>query len=158
MEKLKTVFLIMVAAAMLSIPVGPAGAQTQPSGAGDLSEAEALNTANLWASLVSKADIAGLEGLLNDKYIHIHATGLVESKAQFIEALKTGARKYDPIRIEEAGSRLFGNCAVVTGKFKLKAFTRRRTIEGMNRFSLVVIKTPAGFQVVSFQATGIPQQ
>jgi hypothetical protein len=93
MTKLKTVFLTSVATALLSILLGLAGAQTQPSGVGELSDAEALTTANLWASLVSKADIAGLEGLRNDRYIYIQATALVESKAQFIEALKTGDRK-----------------------------------------------------------------
>lgn len=150
--------MISAVAVILSILVALAGAQTQSSGSGEISESEALNTANLWASLVSNADIAGLEGLLNEKYIHIHATALVESKAQFIGALKTGARKYDPIKIEEANSRLFGNFSIVTGKFNLKAFSRGRTIEGINRFSLVVVRTPLGLQVVSFQATPIPQQ
>jgi hypothetical protein len=123
-----------------------------------LSDVEALNTANLWASLVSKADIPGLEGLLNDRYIHIHATALVESKTQFIEALKTGARKYDPIKIEEASSRLFGNFAIVIGKYNLKAYSRGRTVEGINRVSLLVVKTPVGLQVVSCQGTVIPKQ
>ncbi len=148
----------MVVATLLLIPVGPAGAQTKPSAGEGFSELDALNTSTLWAFLVSRADIAGLEGLLSDKYLHIHATALVESKTQFIEALRTGTRKYDPIKIEEASSRLFGNCAIVTGKFNLKAFSRGRTVEGVNRFSLVIVKIPAGIQVVSFQATGIPQQ
>jgi ketosteroid isomerase-like protein len=107
---------------------------------------------------VSQADIAGLEQLLNDKYMHIHATALVESKAQFLEAFKNGSRKYDPIKIEEANVRVFGNSAVVTGKFNLKAFTRGKTLEGINRFGLVLVKTQKGIQVASFQATAIPLQ
>jgi ketosteroid isomerase-like protein len=90
--------------------------------------------------------------------LHIHATALVESKAQFLEAFKNGTRKYDPITLEELRFRGFGSFAIVTGKFQLKAFSRGKTIEGVNRFGLVLIKTQKGHEVVSFQATSIPQQ
>jgi hypothetical protein len=46
----------------------------------------------------------------------------------------------------------------VTGKFYLKAFSRGKTIEGVNRFGLVLVKTQNEPKVVSFQATSIPQQ
>ena len=154
MKKLKMPLLMMISAAAFLILT--AGAQ--PSGAAEVSEADALNTANLWASLASKGDISGLETLLNERYIHIHGTALMETKAQYIDALKTGARKYDPIRIEEASARVFGDFAIVTGKFNLKAFARGRTVEAINRFSMVIIKTPSGLQVVSFQGTFVPQQ
>jgi hypothetical protein len=154
MKKLKMALSMTIAAAAFLILI--AGAQ--PSVAEEISEADALNTANVWASLASKGDISGLETLLNERYIHIHGTALVETKAQFIDALKTGTRKYDPIRIEEPSARVFGSFAIVTGKFNLKAYTRGRTVEGVNRFSMVIIKTPTGLQVVSFQGTLIPQQ
>jgi hypothetical protein len=89
--------------------------------------------------------------------MHVHATALVESKAKFIEALQTGARKYDPIKIEDSNVREFGDAAVISGKFVLKATTRDRVIEGVNRFLLLVVRTPNGLQVASFQATAIPQ-
>ncbi len=74
-------------------------------------EADALNTVEPWASLVSGA----------------------------------------------AGTRIFDNFAIVTGKLKLKAFSRGRTVEGMNEFSLVIVNTPGTSQVASFQATVIPR-
>jgi len=125
----------------------------KPSGFG---ESEAIQIAQEWASYVGQANIAELEKLLNDQYLHIHGTSLVESKAQFLEAFKNGSRKYDPIKLEEIDVRVFGDTAVVTGKFNLKAFVRDKTIEGVNRFGLVLAKTQGGPQVVSFQATPIP--
>jgi hypothetical protein len=71
--------------------------------------------------------------------------------------LQAGARKYDPIKIEESNIRVFGDSAVVTGKFVLKATTRDRVIEGINRFALFVVNTPNGLQVGNFQATAVPQ-
>ena len=122
-----------------------------------MSNSEALNTAERWATVVGQADIAGLNELLHTEYVHVHATALVESKTKFIEALQTGARKYDPIKIEDSSVRVFGDSAVISGKFVLRATTRDRVIEGVNRFVLLVINTPNGLQVATFQATAIPQ-
>ena len=133
------------------------GAQAENARAGTLDSSAALNMAERWATVVGQADIAGLNGLLHADYVHVHATALVESKTKFIEALQTGARKYDPIKIEDSNVRVFGDSAVISGKFVLKATTRDRVIEGVNRFVLLVVNTPSGLQVATFQATAIPQ-
>lgn len=133
-----------------------AGAQAETRQAEPISASAALNTAEKWATVVGQADLAGLNELLHNDYLHVHATALVENKAKFIEALQSGARKYDPITIEEASTRLFGDSAVVTGKFVLKATIRDRVLEGVNRFAIIVVSTPAGLRVAHFQATAIP--
>lgn len=148
------VFLVLI----MSVAGSVASAQDTAAATTAFTESEALNMTQEWASLVSQANVAGLEKLLNDNYMHIHGTSLVETKTQFLEAFRNGSRKYDPIKIEEIHARVFGNSAVVTGKFILKAFVRGKTIEGVNRFGLVLAKTVNGMQVVSFQATAIPQQ
>ena len=156
--KIQRFVLLMLIVTMLSVFGGMANAQQEkPCNIDIFGESDALDAAQQWASLVSQADTVGLERLLDDKYMHIHSTALVESKSQFIEAFKNGSRKYDPIKIEEAKSRIFDNCAVVTGKFNLKVFARGKMIEGVNRFGLVIVKTKQGIQVASFQATAIPQ-
>lgn len=116
----------------------------------------ALNAARQWADAVGKADAASLEALLADGYVHIHATALVEDKRRFIDALKSGTRKYDPIVLEETNARIYGDTALVGARFKLKAFTQGRTIEGVNRVTLVFVSMPDGLKAVSFQATPIP--
>lgn len=146
----------MVAAVVFSLSL-VAGAQAENAKVGVLRNSEALNTVERWATVVSQADIAGLDELLYPDYVHVHATALVESKARFIEALQTGARKYDPIKIEDSNVRVFGSSAVVSGKFALRATTRDRVIEGVNRFMLLVVNTPNGLQIATFQATAIPQ-
>lgn len=149
---------LMLIVLMLSVFSGLTRAQNTTSGMATFTESDALNMAQRWASLVSQANAAELEKLLDEKYVHIHATALVESKAQFLEAFKNGSRKYEPIKIEDTTVRVFGSSAVVTGRFNLKALVRGKTIEGVNRFGLVLVKTQSGERVVSFQATAIPQQ
>lgn len=155
--KINRLITLLLTVLMVTALLGFASAEVTSPETTSFSEADALNMTQEWASLVSQANVSELEKILSDKYMHIHGTALVESKVQFLEAFKNGSRKYDPIKIEDINARVFGGSAVVTGKFTLKAFVRGKTIEGVNRFSLVLAKTKNGQQVVSFQATAIPQ-
>jgi len=119
-------------------------------------EAAALNSARQWADAISKPDVVTLEKILAPDYVHIHATGLVENKLQFIDALRTGTRQYDPIVLEETKVRIHGMTAIVNARFNLKAISSGRTIEGVTRVTLVLVYASQGFQAVSFQATPVP--
>jgi len=124
-------------------------------------KAESLSITNAevctqhWAQWVGQGQADELAKILDDSYQHVHGTGLVENKEEFVSALRCGARKYEPIQLEEVKTRLFGDCAVVTGKFALKVSIKGKMMEGVNRFSFVVVQTPQGPKVVSFQATAI---
>jgi len=120
-----------------------------------LSAATAEECAQQWASCVGQGQADELAKILDDSYQHTHGTGLVESKEEFLGALRSGARKYEPIQLEGVKTRLFGECAVVTGKFALKVSIKGKMMEGVNRFSFVVVQTPQGPRIVSFQATAI---
>ena len=120
-----------------------------------LSAATAEECAQQWASYVGHGQADELAKILDDSYQHTHGTGLVESREEFLAALRSGARKYEPIQLEEVKMRLFGDCAVVTGKFALKVSIKGKIMEGVNRFSFVVVQTSQGPKIVSFQATAI---
>ena len=119
------------------------------------SAATAKGCAQQWASCVGHGQADELSKILEDSYQHIHGTGLIETKEEFVGALRSGARKYEPIQLEDVKTRLFGECAVVTGKFALKVSIKGKIMEGVNRFSFVVVQTPQGPKIVSFQATAI---
>ena len=120
-----------------------------------LSAVTAEESAQQWATYVSQGQADELGKILDDSYQHIHGTGLVENREEFLGALQSGARKYEPIHLEEVKTRSLGDCAVVTGKFALKVSIKGKMMEGVNRFSFVVVQTPQGPKIVSFQATAI---
>ena len=120
-----------------------------------LSAATAEECAEQWASRVGQGQVNELNKILDDSYQHIHGTGSVENREEFLGALRSGARKYEPIQLEEVKTRLFGECAIVSGKFALKVSIKGKMMEGVNRFSFVVVQTPQGPKIVSFQATAI---
>jgi len=156
--QIKRTFVLWSFVVLMFLSGGVARSQEQVSGSTAIKESAAIDMAQEWASLVSQANVIELEKLLSDEYIHIHSTALVESKSQFLEAFRNGSRRYDPIRLEELNVRIFGSTAVVIGKFNLRAFVREKTVEGVNRFVLIIVKIESGQQVVSYQATPIPQQ
>jgi hypothetical protein len=123
--------------------------------AGKLSESMAAQCAQQWACCVGQGRADELAKILDDSYQHIHGTGLAENKEEFLGAIRSGARKYEPIQLEEVKTRMFSDCAVVTGKFALKVSIKGKMMEGVNRFSFVVVQTPQGPKIVSFQATAI---
>ncbi|NDB95767.1 MAG: nuclear transport factor 2 family protein [Verrucomicrobia bacterium] len=123
--------------------------------AGKFSQSVATQCAQRWAIYVGQGQANELAKILDESYQHTHGTGLVENKEEFLAALRSGARKYEPIQLEEVKTRLFGDCAVVTGKFALKVSIKGKIMEGVNRFSFLVVQTPQGPKVVSFQATAI---
>ena len=118
-----------------------------------LNEAEATATARQWAGLLTTTDVHGLETLLASDYVHTHGTGKVESKQQFVEALRSGARKYEQCEMKDLRFISLGNTAVVHGSIDVQALARGKTIEGNYRFLMVVTKTDQGIKVVSYQAT-----
>ena len=120
-------------------------------------EASVLATTKAWADMMGKADVAALQKLLDEKYMHIHGTARVEDKAQFLEAFSSGARRYEPLQLEGVSVRMFGKTALVNGTFALKAHVGGKVLEGVNRFGLVIQSTPGGNTIVSFQATAVPK-
>ncbi|MFZ5868059.1 MAG: nuclear transport factor 2 family protein [Thermodesulfobacteriota bacterium] len=124
-----------------------------------VSKEDILKMEQAWADAVFKGDVEALEKILADNISYIHGTGLVETKAQFIEQLKSGNRKFlAPIVAEDVNVRTFGDTAIVTGKFVLKVFSRGKEIIGVNRFTHVFAKVGKEWQLVAHQATLLPAE
>lgn len=123
-----------------------------PAEAG-LTEAEATGAARQWATLLVSAEANGLETLLASDYIHTHGTGKVENKQQFVEALRSGVRKYERCEMKDLRFISLGNTAVVHGSVDVKALAWGKTIEGNYRFMMVISKSERGIEVTAYQAT-----
>jgi hypothetical protein len=123
------------------------------SASAEISQTDATTCVQQWAALVAQGQADDLGKLLNDSYQHIHGTGLVESKTAFLDALRSGNRKYEPIQLENLKFKSFQDTAILTAQFNLKATARGKKIEGVYLASFTLIQTPQGLSIVSFQAT-----
>jgi len=105
------------------------------------------------ASLLA-GDCDKLAGLLADDLVHIHANGLVDSKASYLASVR---EKLYFLKIErpELQIRLFGDTAVVTGK--LNQTMRIRDSGAVLELQAVVtqvwLKVSGGWQQSTYHAS-----
>jgi uncharacterized protein (TIGR02246 family) len=106
-----------------------------------------------WADAVIKADVATLDKLYTDDLTYTHSSGRVDTKASYIDSLKTGAAKYASIEREEVKVRFYGNAAIVTCRSVIKV--NNNTIP--SRYIHVYVKQKGAWRMAAHQTTRLTQ-
>jgi len=119
-------------------------------------EQEVRQMIQKYRSALLQRDIPVLEKIWADDYVFVNASGEVLTKAQRLSNLKSGATSLDSINQEENITvRVYQNSAVVTSRVTLKGQYSGKQISGQYRSTLVWVKGPAGWQLVSNQLTAL---
>jgi len=103
-----------------------------------------------------KVDTNALEKLLADDYTGIRGDGLLLTKAQEIERLKSGAINYDKYDVQELKIRIYRHTAVATGMTYFNGITNGKPFGGTTLTTRVWVKQKGNWKLVSFQATRVP--
>ena len=119
-------------------------------------EQEVRQMIQKYRSALLQRDMPVLEKIWADDYVFVNASGEVLTKAQRLSNLKSGATSLDSINDEENITvRVYQNSAVVTSRVTLKGQYSGKQISGQYRSTLVWVKGPAGWQLVSNQLTAL---
>lgn len=119
-------------------------------------EQEIMSLDKQWGEAAAKGDAAVLNKLLSDTLYHVHATGRVESKTEYVDSLVSGMRKHDPIIPMKVQVRVYGDTAVSTGQFKMVAYKKgmdKPMVNQINLYTHVWTKTKDGWKLTVHQAT-----
>jgi ketosteroid isomerase-like protein len=101
-------------------------------------------------------DMATLEKIWADDYIFVNAAGDVLTKTDRLANIKSRATTLDSINQEENVTvRVYQNSAVATSRVTLKGQYSGQPISGEYRSTLVWVKNPEGWQLVSNQLTAL---
>ena len=110
------------------------------------------------SQLLLAADLAGLSALLSDDLVHIHTTGVVETKAQYLAGVQNRLQFLAANR-RDYNERVYGDVAVATGRLdqtvKIKATGQERKLEAVT--TQVWRKSGGSWVICSFHACLIPQ-
>src|SRR5258707_4780240 len=79
---------------------------------GATAEEEIRSAEKAWALAVKSGDIATLQKIFTPGLIYAHATGAIESKAKYLERLKSGKQRYNDVIHERMQIRNSGDTAV----------------------------------------------
>ena len=103
-----------------------------------------------------RGDVAALDDILAEDLTYTHATGVFETKAEFIAKLKSGQTKYESFTPEDVLVRLYGTTSVVTGVARVKVQVKGEHLSFQLRFTDVYVKKGDRWQMVAWQATRLP--
>ena len=83
----------------------------------------------------------------------LHSCGDTETKAQFLETLRSGRIVYEQIEPADVAVRMYGQTAVVTGRSTMHVRTGGRPQTFQIRFVEVDVATGGRWQMIAWEAT-----
>ena len=99
-------------------------------------------------------DFATLEAVLADDLTYGHSSGVVDTKASYIETLRSGKTKYLTFDRTPSVVRLYGDTAIVTGTATLSL--RGQPAPFTLRYTLAYVLREGQWRMVAWQSTRLP--
>lgn len=121
--------------------------------AGTITEAEALQAEQARYDAQMNNDFAAMERLYADDLVYIHSSTVIDTKASFIESMRSGAVKYRKMTRGDVKVRTFGSVAIITGNGSFEVTARGQELRLDLLFHAVWAKRNGAAQFVSWQAT-----
>jgi hypothetical protein len=100
-----------------------------------------------------QGDIATLGPLLGDDLTFIHASGLVQNKAEFLSDLKTGKRVYKSIKNSDLNIRMLQGAAVITARSDIDVAFEGKENALSVRVTEVYAERNGRWQLIAYQST-----
>ncbi len=132
------------------VPVASAARET------NVNAEQEIRKLNLeYDNAILQQDAAVFERLFAEDFIVTKTGGKISTKAQEIADAKSGETKFAVGRSEEVNVRLYGNTAIVNGRWIEKSVTKGKPFDGRHIYTTVYVKSNGKWQIVSDQVTPI---
>ena len=135
---------------LLASTAVPARAEAAPkAAAGDGVKAAELQR----FEAAQKVDLDLLGKLLADDLTYTHSTGILQTKAQLLDGLKTGKLQFKKIEPGELQVRVYGATAVINGTARFSVVQNGEAKAVNLRFTDVWVSHAGRWQMVAWQST-----
>ena len=94
-------------------------------------------------------DAAAVGSMMTDDLTFTHANAVVETKAEFLDALKTGRYQYKSLTDEERGVRVHGDAGIVSGTCRIVVTASGKDIDIRVRFTELWVKEGGAWRMFS---------
>jgi ketosteroid isomerase-like protein len=138
---------------VLSILLAGAIAQQKKGAANDEAALRAIE--DQWDAASVKGDVATLSHIFHDSFISTNTEGLVHTKAEMLNEIKSGQVKYESSKVEDLKIYVYGNAAIVNGKWSGKVIEQGKPVESAERFTDMFIKQNGQWRCVAAHASPI---
>lgn len=137
----------------LLVICGVAVAQTPATAGKD--EAELRAVEERWDAASVKGDTAALGEILADSLITTTPEGKVRTKAQTLARIKSGEVKFETSKVDDLKIAVYGNAAVVNGRWRGKFVENGKSKDGVERFTDFFIRENGKWRCVASHASNI---
>jgi ketosteroid isomerase-like protein len=103
-------------------------------------------------------DVPALERLMDPDYLQIGAGGDALDKERVLASFRSGERHWDEAHSDEHHVRIYGNTAVVVGRWRARGENAGRPFDYQARFVSVWVRRDGEWRMVSDQSTPITSQ
>ena len=105
-----------------------------------------------FAAMIAR-DFPRLQLLVHDELMYTHSSGVVDGKATWLDAMKSGRVKYKKAQCTERKVRMYGDTALITGRAQIEAEIGGEPKTLKLLFLNVWTKTAQGWKFVAWQST-----
>lgn len=119
---------------------------------------EVLDVKRQYDEAQLKNDSAWFERMFAEDYVFILSDSSVLTKAQFVQELRSREITWDSAVGEDIRVRVYGDTAVVTGRFLGRGRLKGKDLNEHQRFTSVWVKRDGRWQAISEHATNMPRQ
>jgi ketosteroid isomerase-like protein len=154
MSKVTWVGLWLLIACSLMI-LGCAASEQKAADGSDEVTIKALE--EKWDAATAKVDLVTVDAILADTFVSTGTEGQFRTKPEVLASLKSGATKYEASKLDDMRVFLYGDAAVVTGRWTGKGVEEGKPFNEVDRWTDTFIKQNGQWRCASSQSTVVPQ-
>ena len=118
-------------------------------------ESAVLQAERDWLQAHLNCDVTALDRLMADEYAQIVTTGVVVGKAEALASYASGLRHWDEAHSDEVQVRVYGEAAVVIGRWRARGVNTGQPFDYAARYISVWVLRDDRWQMVTAQSTTI---
>jgi ketosteroid isomerase-like protein len=108
-----------------------------------------------WDQASVKGDAAGLGTILADSFITTSPEGQVRTKNDMLSRMKSGEVKYETSKVDELKFLVYGDTAIVSGRWHGKFTEKGKAQESTERFTDTFVRQNGQWKCVASHASNI---
>ena len=117
--------------------------------------AEVMATEKAWVAAHQELNPAVLAAIMAEDYAQISDDGSVLGRQDLLPTYKIGDRHWEIAKADEYRVRIYGDTAVVIGRWRGKGVNQGQSFDYQARFMAIYVKQDGRWQLVADQATPI---
>ena len=116
---------------------------------------EVLQAEQAWVEAHRHLDLIAIDRLMGEDYTIIRPDGSVVGKAEALASYALGTREWESAESDQYQVRLYGETAVLIGRWRAKGVNAGQSFDYTARFTAVYVKQDGRWQLVADQSTPI---